>query len=352
MTDPITSPAPASAPSLAPSLATSWLGLALPSPLVIAASPLTHDVEAIAAAVAAGAGAVIMHSLFEEQLIAEQLAAHRFIDARIDHDAEASSFLPERQAFPLGAEPYLAQLDRLRRRVDVPIIASLNGTTPGGWTDHARQLEAGGASAIELNLYDIATSPDEPGAEIEDRQLAVVHAVTDTVRVPVTVKLSPFYTSIPAFLRRLEAAGARGAALFNRFYQPDIDLETLDVDKKLVFSTPRELPLRLHALAICSPDTPLSLACTGGVHTGTDVAKAIVCGADVVQIASALLERGPDYLTVIRDQLVRWLRDKEYASSDEARGVLARSSAPDRHAWERLQYTRMIEGWKPRRYGA
>lgn len=350
MTDLIASQA--SAPALAPSLATSWLGLALPSPLVIAASPLTHDVEAIAAAVAAGAGAVIMHSLFEEQLVAEQLAVHRFIDGRIDFDAEAASFLPEHSVFPLGAEPYLAQLDRLRRRVDVPIIASLNGTTPGGWTDHARQLEAGGASAIELNLYDIATSPDEPGAEIEDRQLAVVRAVTGAVRIPVTIKLSPFYTSIPAFLRRLEAAGARGAALFNRFYQPDIDLETLDVDKKLVFSTPRELPLRLHALAICSPDTPLSLACTGGVHTGTDVAKAIVCGTDVVQIASALLERGPDYLTVIRDQFVRWLRDKDYASSDEARGVLARNSAPDRHAWERLQYTRMLEGWKPRRYGA
>lgn len=342
MTDVITSPAP--------SLATSWLGLALRSPLVVAASPLTHDVAAIAAAVVAGAGAVIMHSLFEEQLIAEQLAAHRFIDARVDHDAEAASFLPEREAFPLGAEPYLAQLDRLRWRVDVPIIASLNGTTPGGWTDHARQLEAGGASAIELNLYDVVTSPDESAAAVEDRQLAVVRAVTAAVRIPVTVKLSPFYTSLPAFLRRLEAAGARGAAMFNRFYQPDIDLESLDVDRKLVFSTPRELPLRLHALAICSPDTPLSLACTGGVHTGYDVAKAIVCGADVVQIASALLERGPDYLAVIRDQYVRWLREKDYASSDEARGVLARSSAPDRHAWERLQYTRLIEGWKPRRY--
>jgi dihydroorotate dehydrogenase (fumarate) len=343
MTDPVS--------SLDPSLATSWLGLGLRSPLVVAASPLSHDVDAVAAAVDAGAGAVIMYSLFEEQLIAEQLAAHRFIDGRIDHDAEAASFLPEREAFPLGAEPYLAQLDRLRRRVDVPIIASLNGTTPGGWTDHARELEAGGASAIELNLYDVVTSPDESAAAVEDRQLAVVHAVTAAVRIPVTVKLSPFYTALPAFLRRLESAGARGAAVFNRFYQPDIDLETLDVDRKLVLSTPRELPLRLHALAICSPDTLLSLACTGGVHTGSDVAKAIVCGADVVQIASSLLERGPAYLAVIRDQLVRWLRDQDYTSSDEARGVLARSSAPDRHAWERLQYTRLLDGWKPRHHG-
>lgn len=332
-------------------LRTTWLGLALETPLVVAAGPLTHDVEAIAAAVAAGAGAVIMHSLFEEQLIDDQMAVHHFIDARVDHDAEAASFLPDREVFSLGAEPYLAQLQRLRRRVDVPIVASLNGITPGGWTDHACQLEAAGASAIELNLYDVVTSPDESGEQVEDRQLAVVRAVTGAVRIPVTVKLTPFYTSVPAFLRRLEHAGARGAALFNRFYQPDIDLETLDVDRKLVFSTSRELPLRLHALAIASPGTELSLACTGGVHTGHDVAKAIVCGADVVQLASALLERGPDHLAVIREHYVRWLRDKGYAASDEARGVLARNAAPDRHAWERLQYTRLLEGWKPRRYG-
>lgn len=333
-------------------LSTDWLGLPLTTPLVVAASPLTRDADQVAIAVSAGAGAVVMHSLFEEQLIEEQLAAHRFIDARIDHDAEARSFLPERDAFPLGAEAYLAELARLRRRIDVPIIASLNGVSPGGWTSHARELEAGGASAIELNLYDMATSPDETGAEIEERQLAVVRAVTSEVRIPVTVKLTPFYTALPAFLRRLEVAGARGAALFNRFYQPDIDLETLDVDRRLVFSTPRELPLRLHALAIASPDTRLGLAATGGVHTGHDAAKAIVCGADVVQIASALVERGPGYLAVIKDQLARWLEQHEYASCNEARGVLARTSAPDRHAWERLQYTRLLSGWKQRRAGA
>jgi dihydroorotate dehydrogenase (fumarate) len=222
-----------------------------------------------------------------------------------------------------------------------------------GSAQEAQDLAAvshGGAAAIELNLYDVVTSADETGGMVEDRQLAVVRAVTGAVRVPVTVKLPPFYTSVPAFLRRLEAAGALGVAMFNRFYQPDIDLEALDVDRRLVLSTSRELPLRIHALAITSPDTPLSLACTGGVHTGNDAAKAIVCGADVVQLASSLLERGPDHLAVIRDQLVRWLSETGYASSDEARGVLARNSAPDRHAWERLQYTRMLGGWKPRRH--
>jgi dihydroorotate dehydrogenase (fumarate) len=332
-------------------LSTTWLGLTLKSPLVVAASPLSSDVEAITTAVSAGAAAVVMYSLFEEQLAQEQMAAHRFIDARTDMDAEASSFLPDVDVFSIGAEPYLAQLDRLRNSVDVPIIASLNGTTPGGWTDYARQLEVHGASAIELNLYEVVTSCADAGAQVEERQLAVVQAVTSAVRVPVTVKLSPFYTSVPAFVRRLEQAGARGVTLFNRFYQPDIDLEALDVDRKLVLSTSRELPLRLHALAILSPDTELSLACTGGVHSGLDVAKAIVCGADVVQLASALLERGPAHVGVVLAQLAQWLDEKKYVSSNEARGVLALGSTPDRHAWERVQYMRLLDGWQPRNHG-
>ena len=331
-------------------LTTTWLGFTLQSPLVVAASPLSRDAEAIAAAVSAGAGAVVMYSLFEEQLVEEQLAAHRFIDARTDMDAEARSVLPEADVFPIGAEPYLAQLERLRTRVDVPIVASLNGTTPGGWTEYAHQLEAHGASAIELNLYEVVTSPADPGERVEERQLAVVQAVTSAVRVPVTVKLSPFYASVPAFVRRLEQAGARGVTLFNRFYQPDIDLEALDVDRRLVLSTSRELPLRLHALAILSPGTELSLACTGGVHSGLDVAKAIVCGADVVQLASVLLERGPAHVGVLRAQLERWLDEKQYRSSTEARGVLALGSTPDRHAWERVQYMRLLDGWQPRNH--
>ncbi len=332
-------------------LTTTWLGLRLNSPLVVAASPLSQDVEAIVAAVSAGAGAVVMYSLFEEQLVEEQMAAHRFLDARADLDAEAGAFHPEVDVFSVGAEPYLAQLDRLRARVDVPILASLNGTTPGGWTDHARQLEAHGASAIELNLYEVVTSPAGSGERVEDRQLAVVQAVANAVRVPVTVKLSPFYSSLPAFVRGLEHAGARGITLFNRFYQPDIDLDALDVDRRLVLSTSRELPLRLHALAILSPGTELSLACTGGAHSGHDVAKAILCGADVVQLASVLLERGPGHLGVIRAQLAQWLDDKKYVSSDEARGVLSLGATPDQHAWERLQYMRVLGSGQSRNQG-
>lgn len=327
-------------------LTTTWLGLVLPSPLVVAASPLSKHVEAIATAVAAGAGAVVMYSLFEEQLVHEQLAAHRFIDERIDTDAEARSFLPDADVFPIGSELYLAQLDRLRTRVDVPIVASLNGTTPGGWTEYARQLEARGASAIELNLYEVVTSRGDHSERVEERQLAVVRAVARSVKLPVTVKLSPFYTSIPAFVERLEEAGARGVTLFNRFIQPDIDLDELDVARTLVLSTPAELTLRLHALAILSPWTRLSLACTGGAHSGRDVAKAIVCGADVVQLASVLLERGPAYVRTLRDELARWLDDKRYVSSDEARGVLALGNTPDPHAWERVHYMQLLDSWQ------
>jgi dihydroorotate dehydrogenase (fumarate) len=330
-------------------LTTTWLGMTLTSPLVVGASPVTKDVEAAAAAVAAGAGAVVMYSLFEEQLVTEQMAAHRFFDARANLDAEASSFLPESDVFSLGAEPYLAQLARLRAKVNVPIVASLNGTTPGGWTQYAHQLEAGGASAIELNLYEVITSAAESGAHVEDRQLAVVSAVAHAVKIPVTVKISPFYASVPAFARRLEAAGARGLTLFNRFYQPDIDLENLDVARRLVLSTSRDLPLRLHALAILFPDTTLALACTGGVHTGQDAAKALVCGANVIQVASALLEKGPAYIGTLRAELDAWLDEKKYRSSNEARGILSIGSTPDLHAWERVQYVKILDGWQPRR---
>jgi dihydroorotate dehydrogenase (fumarate) len=329
-------------------LSTTWLGLSLQSPLVVAASPLSKDPSAIAAAVATGAGAVVMHSLFEEQLIHEQMAAHRFLDARADMDAETQSVLPSANVFSVDVEPYLAELERLRKRVDVPILASLNGTTPGGWTSYAKRLESAGADALELNLYEVVTSPDESGAAVEQRQLEVVRSVVENVSVPVSVKLTPFYASVPAFVRRLEQAGAQGVVVFNRFYQPDIALDTLDVDRRLFPSSSADLPLRLHALALLSPTVKLSLACTGGVHSGLDAAKAILSGAHVVQLASVLLEHGPEHMVVIRDELARWLGDKGYKSSAEARGVLDLRSAPDPHAWERLNYARMLDGWRAR----
>jgi dihydroorotate dehydrogenase (fumarate) len=328
-------------------LSTTWLGLPLRSPLVVGASPLSRDPSAILAAVDAGAGAVVMHSLFEEQLVHEQMGAHRFVDTRTDLDAEAG-VLQATTIFSMDAEPYLFELERLRRSVDVPIIASLNGTTPGGWTSYARRLESAGASALELNLYDLATSPEESGNDVELRQLAVVTSVVSTVKIPVTVKLSVFYASLPSFVARLQQSGVRGVAVFNRFYQPDVDLEALDIARTLVLSTSAELPLRLHALAVLSAKSDLSLACTGGVHSGLDAAKAVLCGAHVVQLASALLERGPAHVGVIREELDGWLDRKGYRSSAEARGVLDMRSAPDPKAWERLNYARMLDGFRAR----
>ncbi|EHL22919.1 MAG: dihydroorotate dehydrogenase [Acidovorax sp. SCN 65-28] len=259
-------------------LTTSWMGLRLKSPLVLAASPLALDPQATAQAVAAGAGAIAMPSLFEEQLSEEQMKAHRFLDNHADMNAEAGHFMPDTAVFGQGAAHHLAQMRALKQVVDVPLIASLNGTTPGGWTRYARQLADAGADALELNLYEVVTQTAETGAEVESRQLAVVAAVVAAVSIPVAVKLTPFYASLPAFVQRLEQVGARGVTLFNRFYEPSIDLDDLSVYRSLSSSTSSELPLRLHALAVLSGSSRLDMACSGGVHTGEDMARAVLCG--------------------------------------------------------------------------
>jgi dihydroorotate dehydrogenase (fumarate) len=329
-------------------LSTTWLGLPLRSPLVVAACPLSDDSALLEQLVAAGAGAVVMRSLFEEQIVAEQMAAHRHIDAWVDTNAEARSFLPDRNLFPVGVEPYLAQLKKLRQRLGVPVLASLNGATPGGWTDLARQLEDAGASAIELNLYDLPGDPGLSSAAIEDRQAATVGEVVRQVGIPVSVKLSATYTSVPAFAQRLAEEGAAGVVLFNRFYQPDIRLDSLDLDTTLTLSTAAELPPRLHALALLHGRIPLSLAATGGIHTGLDAAKALLCGADVMQLASVLLQGGPAALTAVLGELHRWLSDNGYDTVNEARGILSLENAPDPTAWERLNYMKLLQGWQSR----
>ncbi len=332
-------------------LTTRWLGLELSSPLVVGASPIADDVAGLAAYVEAGAGAIVLRSVFEEQIVSEQLAAHQFLDNFVDMDAEARSFLPDSSVYSLGVEPALKRLERVRAAVAVPVIASLNGVTPGGWTDVAQQMEASGADAIELNLYEVITDLDETSAAVEDRQVQVVASVVAEVDIPVSVKLSPFYTALPAFVTRLEAAGARGVVLFNRFYQPGIDLDTLDVERHLHLSTSTELPLRLHALALLHGRVGLSLAATGGVHHGHDAAKAILCGADAVQTVSALLAsgpKGPDRLAQIHAELRGWLDEQGYLNLQEACGATALHNVADPHGWERLNYTKLLQGWTPR----
>jgi dihydroorotate dehydrogenase (fumarate) len=327
-------------------LNTRWLGLDLRSPLVVGASPLTDDLPALKTCVEAGAGAVVMHSLFEEQLVAEQLAAHRFIDSRINMDAEARSFFPESEIFEMGSRSYLKRLEQLKSELDVPVIASLNGISPGGWTLYARQLEDAGADAIELNLYDLATDPSDTAATLEQRQIEVVQSVIEQSGIPVSVKLSPYYSALPAFVSALEAAGAHGLVLFNRFYQPDIDLDELALSRNVVLSSSAELPLRLHALAMLYKRTCLEMAASGGVHSGDDAVKAILSGATVVQLVSVLLEEGPGALARIHDQMLYRLEAMGYVSLAEARGALCLENAPDARAWERLNYARLLQGWQ------
>jgi len=326
-------------------MSTQWLGLHLPTPFVIGASPLSDDLGQLTRLVQAGAGAVVLPSLFEEQIEAEQMAAFRHIDSHVDMDAEARSFLPNSEAFSLGPEPYLERIRKTKKALNVPVIASLNGVTPGGWTELAGQIAAAGADAIELNLYDVATRFEESSADVEERQLGVVQGVLAHVSLPVCIKLSPFYTSLPSFARRLERLGVQGLALFNRFYQPDIDIETLDLDRHLRLSTASELPLRLHALALLHGRVSLQLAATGGIHQGEDAAKAILCGATTVQMVSALLMEGPARLRKAKDDLQAWLTEKGYSSVHEACGAMALSNVPNPHAWERLNYSRVLRGW-------
>lgn len=327
-------------------LATRWLGLDLRSPLVVGASPLTDDLEALKACVEAGAGAVVMHSLFEEQLVAEQMAAHRFVDSRVNMDAEARSFFPESDVFEMGSGSYLKRLELLQTELEVPVIASLNGISPGGWIQHARELEDAGASAIELNLYDLATDPSDTATTLERRQLDVVRSVVEQVTIPVSVKLSPFYSALPAFVAGVEASGARGLVLFNRFYQPDMDLDELELSREVVLSTNAELPLRLHGMATLFNRTSLEMAASGGVHSGDDAAKAILSGATVVQLVSALLGEGPPALGRITGELNQRLSTMGYSNLAEARGALSLDNAPNARAWERLNYARLLHGWQ------
>ncbi|SFR47427.1 dihydroorotate dehydrogenase (fumarate) [Marinobacter gudaonensis] len=326
-------------------LATRWLGLELRSPLVVGASPLTDDLDALKACVRAGAGAVVMHSLFEEQLVEEQMAAHRFIDSRTHTDAEARSFFPESELFEMGSDSYLQRLELLRQSLDVPVIASLNGISTGGWTGHAVEMEAAGAHAIELNLYDPASDPAETAQTLEQRQLAVINAVAEQVSIPVSVKLSPFYSALPAFVAGTEKAGARGLVLFNRFYQPEMDLDALELSRKVVLSSSAELPLRLHGIAMLFGRTGLEMAASGGVHTGDDAAKALLSGATVVQVVSALLAEGPRAMARIHGELGRRLSDMGYRDLAEARGALSMANAPNSRTWERLNYARLLHGW-------
>ena len=327
-------------------LSTRYLGLKLPHPLIPGASPLADTVDGARALEDAGAPLIVLRSLFEEQLVHEGMSAQSGVDAHENAFAEALSYFPSVEAFRFGPDSYLEHLARVKRALGIPVVASLNGTTPGGWVDYAALLEEAGADALELNLFLVPTDPEESALDIEDRLLALVRTIRARVAFPLAVKLSPFYTSLPHFARRLESEGADALVVFNRFYEPDIDVRNQQVVRCLTLSSSTELLPRLHALAILSGRTRLSLAVTGGVHTGLDALKAVMCGADGVQMVSALLHEGPRHLGTVLAQMESILEANEYDSLSQVRASMSLTRCPDPKAYERVNYMHILQNWR------
>jgi dihydroorotate dehydrogenase (fumarate) len=325
-------------------LSTTYMGFELPHPVIPGASPLVDDLDKVRQLEDAGAPLIVMHSLFEEAIVAEQLALTRSLEAGSESYAEALSYFPDPTDFVIGSEEYLKQLRRIKNAVAVPVIASLNGTSEGGWLDYARQIEQAGADGLELNLYELATDLAETGAEVERRGLQVVRTVREAIRIPIAVKLSPFYSSIAHFASQLDALGVDALVLFNRFYQPDIDVEQLEVIR-VNLSSPEELMLRLRWLAVLSGRVRCSLGATGGVHSALDVVKAVMAGAHGVQMVSALLQRGPNHLRHVVDDLTRWLETHGYESLRQMQGSMNLSRADNPKMYERANYIKILKSW-------
>jgi dihydroorotate dehydrogenase (fumarate) len=313
------------------------------------ASPLVDDLDTVRRLEDAGASAIVMHSLFEEQITHEQLATVHNILAHENSFAEALSYFPSVDEYALGPDRYLEQIHRIKAMVGVPVIGSLNGTTPEGWLAYARQIQEAGADAVEINFYHVATDPKETGADVERRLIEVVRLVKAAVAIPVAVKVSPFFSSLPHLAQQLDGLGADGLVLFNRFYQPDIDPEALEAVPRLNLSTSNDLLLRVRALATLSGRVKASLAATGGVHTSLDALKAVMAGAHAVQMVAALLQHGPQHLRVVREELARWLQDHDYASLRQAQGSMSLEHCPDPEAFERGNYMRVLQTWRPSR---
>jgi len=327
-------------------LTTRYLGLSLAHPFVPGASPLVDDLDMVRRLEDAGAAAIVMHSLFEEQIVQERSGLTHQLRKDANASSEAMSYFPEPAAYALGPDRYLEQLLRIKQRVAVPVIASLNGTTPEGWLEYARLIERAGADALELNFYHVATDLLEDGRAVERRVIDIVAVLKETIAIPLAVKLSPFYSSLPHLAAELDRLGADGLVLFNRFYQPDIDIETLDTRPDLHLSDSSELLLRLRWIAILWSHVNASLAITGGVHDASDAAKAIMAGADCVQMVSALLRHGPGQLTAVRQAFERWGDEHEYASVQQMRGSMSLARCPNPEAFERGNYVRILQSWQ------
>jgi dihydroorotate dehydrogenase (fumarate) len=330
-----------------PDLRTTYLGLELRTPIVASPSPLNGTPESARRVEDAGAAAIVLPSLFEEEILHEELQLSAALDAGAEQYAEALDYFPAVADLAHVGDRYLATLEEIRRGASVPVIASLNATSAGGWVRYARLLADAGADAIELNLYHLAADPHRTAVEMEATDLTLIEAVCDAVEIPVAVKLSPYYSAMANFASRAAAAGASGLVLFNRFYQPDLDLETLEVVPRVELSRPGELRLPLRWIAILRPQLGphVGLAATSGVHSGTDVVKSLLVGADVAMLTSAVLHHGPQHFRTVEAELVAWLEEHEYESVAQLRGSASHHTAADPSAFERANYVRTLHSW-------
>ena len=329
-------------------LSTDYLGLKLKNPLVPSASPLSKNIDTALRLEDAGAAALVMYSLFEEELQAEDAMMDRFLlHADLGH-GEADGFLPDHGEYQGGLERYLSHLHQLKRRLEIPVVASLNGVSASGWVELGRELEQAGADALELNVYHVAADSFASGAEVEARYIELLTELRRVVGLPIVMKLSPFFSSLPHFVQQLEQAGAQGVALFNRFYQPDIDIDELRMTDQLHLSYPDEALLRIRWIAILHGRTRLTLAATGGVHSQDEALKLLLAGADVVHLASCLLQHGPDKLTEILASMQNWMEEKEYESVAQLKGSMSQKNLPDPAVLARASYLRVLDSFSPR----
>jgi dihydroorotate dehydrogenase (fumarate) len=329
-------------------LSTNYLGLKLKNPLVPSASPLSRNLDTALRLEDAGAAALVMYSLFEEELHAEDAMVDRFLlHADLGH-GEADSYLPGYGEFQGGLERYLSHLHQLKRRLEIPVVASLNGVSPSGWVELGRALEQAGADALELNVYHIAADARHACQAVEARYIELLTELRRVVSLPIVMKLSPFFSSLPHFVLQLEQAGAQGVALFNRFYQPDIDLDNLVVVDRLQLSHADEALLRIRWLSILHGRSRLTLAATGGVHSESEALKLLLVGADVVHLASCLLQHGPDKLTGILAGMQNWMEEKEYESVAQLKGSMSQKNLSNPSAMARASYLRVLDSFSPR----
>ncbi len=323
-------------------LATTYLGFKLRTPLVPSASPLSENLDNIKRMEDAGASAVVFHSLFEEQLRPGIYPLRHGSGNGGEFSSDALTDFSEQPEFKVDPEAYVDHIAKAKAAVDIPIIGSLNGSTFGGWQRYARQIEQAGADALELNIYNVPTDPDRTPDDIETDYLTIVASVKELLKIPVAVKLSPFFTNLSRFARRLDQNGADALVLFNRFYQPDIELETLDISPNLLLSTPMAMRLPLRWIALLYGRIGANLAATSGIHRGTDALKMLMAGADVTMLCSVLLRRGIDHIRVIEREMREWVEEHEYESVEQLKGIMSQKNCPDPTAFERAQYMRAL----------